>query len=476
MRKSVIALVPAFVLALALSAAAQEKPITTNKENKDTLRASVSGAVQLDYVWRSNELTAFTSSVAGGGAAASDSENTFEGYLAVRMDVELNDKVAAVVEFGTKRVDGGAILPWGTGIANPVQLREARVVISDFLTQGLKLGVGISDWTFDVRGKGNSFAFDMRHSQSLTRNVALGTNSQGATSLATSAGAPDELEPVGFWLNWSNNQITLDLILLPAVIEGGPASQDEALYAVDFWYALDSVGKGSKIGAILAASSFGGANFGSDTRIITFGAGADLKFLDGNLEVYGEFYFQFGDAGEVGGEVQHAKGRAFQLGALYTIPNNPIWLGINLTYVSGDGDTTDTKNVDRFVSYENINDLMILEDMYFGFDIDTNYMAIKISGGFAMSLGSGKENLRLDAILGIARALEDWVFGANNEDALGTELDLKAKWILTKQASIQLGVAFLFGSDILEQSMGGAGNNRSEDNTILYTLGAELKF
>jgi len=474
MRKSIIALIPAFVLALALSAAAQEKPITTNKENKDTLHASVSGTVQLDYVWRSNEMTAFTDSVGGGGALASDSENTFEGYLAIRMDVDLNDKVAAVVEFGTKRVDGGAILPWAIGAANPIQLREARVVVSDFLTQGLKFGVGISDWTFDVRGKGNSFAFDMRHSQTITRN--LGTNQQGLGSLGASAGNPDELEPVGFWFNWSNNQITLDLVMLPAVIEGGPASQDEALYAIDFWYNLDSVGKGSRVGAILAVSSFGGVNGGSNTDIFTFGVGGDLKFLEGNLELYAEVYFQFGGAGEVGGVNQKAKGVAFQLGAQYTIPNNPIWLGINLTYVSGDNDTTDTKNVDRFVSYENINDLMILEDMYFGFDIDTNYMAVKVSGGFAMSVGSGKENLHLDAIIGFAKAIEDWAFAAGNEDALGTELDLKAKWILTKQASIQLGIAFLFGSDILEASMGGAVNNRSENNTIMYTLGAELKF
>src|SRR5437773_5314142 len=132
MRKFSMALVPGFVLALALSAAAQEKPITTNKNNTDTLHVTVSGNVDLDYVWRSQELTGFTTSnffLSPTVPATSHAENTFEGYLAVRMDVDLNDKVTAVVEFGTKRVDGGTILDWGNATANVVQLREARVMV-----------------------------------------------------------------------------------------------------------------------------------------------------------------------------------------------------------------------------------------------------------------------------------------------------------------------------------------------------------
>ena len=480
MRKFTIATIPAFVLALALSAAAQEKPITTNKENKDTLKASVSGNVVLDYIWRSSEITSFNATAFGPLGVNQDAQNTFEGHLAIRMDVDLNDKVAAVVEFGTKRVDGGAILNWGDATADAIQLREARVVVSDFLTQGLKFGAGIADWSFDVRGKGSAMAFDPRHSQSALRNS--GVFEDGAGALAFRGGAtggagsgPEEMEPVGFWLNWTNQQITLEFVALMAVIEGGAASADEALYAIDFWYALDNVGKGSKVGAIIAV----GTGPGAHTSVYTFGGGADIKLMDGNLDVYGEFYVQFGEAGRNATGENDASGSAFQIGGTYTIPNNNIWFGLNLTYFSGDGDVAGggDDSVDRFMGYESISDLMILEDMYFGYDWDANYMAFKFSGGVALSLGAGKDNLRISGIIGIARTLEDVAFGGGvNEDALGTEVDIKAQWVLTKQASLNFAIAFLFGSDVLEQSMGGAANPDAEDNASLFTFGADLRF
>ncbi len=504
MRKFTIAVIPAFVLALALSAAAQEKPITTNKENKDTLRASVSGVVSLDYVWRSQEITGFTNNLASpapvggippGNPNVSQAENTFEGFLAIRMDIDLNDKVAAVVEFGTKRVDGGAILNWGNATANGIQLREAHVTISDFLTQGLKLGVGIADWTFDVRGKGNSFAFDPHHSQSFAKNRS--TVQDGNGSLAARAGQPEELEPVGFWLNWTNQQITLDLVMLPATLEGGAPTNDEALYAVDFWYNLDSIGKGSKVGAILSVVSLPATS----TSIFTIGGGADLKMMDGNLELFGEMYFQFGDAGTADGggagsvgfaipglavnDTAKAHGFAFQFGAQYTIPNNPIWFGLTFDYVSGDKDTGPDKKVNNFLSYENMNDLMIIEDMYLGLDWDANYFAVKLNGGVALSLGAGKENLRLSAIVGLTRTVKDVAFTpagslttADNTKKLGDEIDVKAEWVLTKQASLNFGVGFLLASDILNDSMqvGGATAKKADKTGIEYVLGAMLKF
>src|SRR5262249_15604072 len=153
---------------------------------------------------------------------------------------------------GTKRVDGGVINNWGNTFANGVVLREARITASDFMMSGLSLGAGISPWTFDVRGQGHSFAFDPRHSQSIRQD--LKTVQDGPGTLAAHAGDPNELQPVGFWLNYSgqNSPFSLDVVMLPAVIEGGPPSNDEALYAVDFWYKLDSVGKGSKVGGIIA--------------------------------------------------------------------------------------------------------------------------------------------------------------------------------------------------------------------------------
>src|SRR5438132_882888 len=100
----------AFILATAASALAQERPLSTTKEMDQTVRVTVTGEVDLDYVWRRQEITAFKGGVSGAGAPGnSDSENTFEGFVALRLNVELSDKVSAIIEVGTKRVDGGQI-------------------------------------------------------------------------------------------------------------------------------------------------------------------------------------------------------------------------------------------------------------------------------------------------------------------------------------------------------------------------------
>ncbi len=485
MRKSTLFLIPGFVLALALSARAQgEKPITTHKDNAETVKVTVSGRVVLDYVWRSAEMTAFTEDVGPGGPASSDSENTFEGYLGVAMNVDLSDKVSAVVEFGTKRVDAFAINEWGGFATQDIVLREARVNIADFVTSNLNLQIGVSTWMFDVRGRGSSFAFDPRHSQSFTRNagaIAGGRVADGPTALVARASTPDEVDPVGVWGKYSRESFTLDVVMLPAAIEAGPPSDDEALYAVDFWLGLDSVGKGSKVGGILALVS-GPTN---DTSVFTLGGGVDLMLMNGQLEVYGQIYFQFGNAGSViitgpGTDTLDAGGTAFNAGAVYNFGGDmQAWVGASITLISGDDDSaisTDDE-VSFFLSYENVNDLMILEDMYFGFDWDSNYFAIKFQGGLSFSLAGGKNNFALEGILGICKTAEDVEFGGTigSEDGLGNEFDVKARWTLTKQASLQAGVAFLMSSDILEQSMA-ASNSHQDDSAMLYTVGADLRF
>jgi hypothetical protein len=483
MKKSAI-LASSFVLALAASALAQEKPLTTNKDMTQTVKVTVTGALVLDYVWRSSEVTFATASIAPG--AGSDSENTFEGYFAARLNIDLSDKVAAVVEFGTRRVDAGAIDEWGSGVSEDIVLREAHVLLTDFLTQGLKAQIGIGTWTFDVRGRGNSFAFDLRHSASITKNIS--PFEDVTATLGTRTGAPDELDPVGVVLTYSRDALTLDFVLLPAVIEGGNPSADEGLAAVDFWYNLDSVGKGSRVGAILALMSFGdvgagvGSLSGSHSAVFTLGGGVDLKLMNGQLEVYGEIYLQFGDAGKIRGAATDsdldAGGMAFNAGAVYSFGGemNP-WVGASLTLISGDGDTVGGTDdtVDNFLAYDNVSDLIIIEDMYFGFDWDTNYFAIKFSGGLSLSVGA-KNNFGLEAILGITRTNEDVQFATSSEDALGTEFDVKAKWHVSKQATLQAAVGLLFGSDVLEEGMGGSANSDSDDSAMLYTIGADLRF
>jgi hypothetical protein len=481
------------LLALCLAAvpalAQGDRPVTSKKDMGDTVKVNVSGSVVLDYVWRSKEVTFFTEGFSAGPLTASDNENTFEGHAAVRIDAELSEKVSAVLELGTKRVDGG-INEWGNLGAEPIQLREAGVRISEILNPAISLHVGLSNWAFDVRGRGSAFALDPRHSQSIGRNLNVVEDVGGGAgdALTLRAGFPEEMEPVGTVITYARDQITVNLALLPAVIEGGNSNSDEALYALDFWYNLDSVGKGSRLGLVIARHSIGTLSGGglpgstSHTAFFTAGGGLDVMLMDGALELYGEAYFQFGDAGRAGADDIDAAGMAVQVGLEYRFAGDmKPWVGLNFTMVSGDSDdaatSTDT-DADAFMSYENVNDLAIIESMYLGFDWDSNYTAIKVSGGVALSVGAGKNNLEVSAILGFCRSGDDVDYGApvGGEDALGNEIDVKVRWILNKQAAITGTFAYLTGSDILEESMGGSANPDAEDNAMLYTLGVDLRF
>jgi hypothetical protein len=467
MRKFTPVLAACFVLALAAGAAAQEgKPITTSKDMTDTVKVTVSGSVVFDYVWRGREVAAFKAPF------RPEDTNTLEGEIGIRFNVDLSSQVSVVVEFGKERVDAGLVLPFLGNVQTNFQsivVRELHINIAEFLDPALRLQLGIPTWSFDVRGRGNSFAFDPRHSQEFVRNL---TNVEDGLLSLAARGVADELDPVGAWLQYKRQAFLVDFVFLPMVVEGGEPQQDEALYAVDFFYNLDD--KGSRVGAILALSSFAG----SDTSVFTLGGGATLRNLVPNLELYGEIYFQFGNAGTIGGTSLDAGGFAFQIGAQYQLPGEMApWVGANITWISGDGDDNPTDDeVGNFLSYENINDLLILEDMYFGYDWDANYFAIKLSGGLALSVGGGKNNLELSAILGITRTVEDVQFTSGGEDRLGNEIDVKARWILTKQASLHAAIALLFGSDVVEQSMEDLGVPGADDSTILYMLGADLRF
>lgn len=457
-------MIPTLLAALLLQSQ-DGKPLTTNAKMEETVKVTVTGEVELDYVWRRQEITAMSGGVSGTSSPGnSESENTFEGFVALRMTIDLSDQISTIFEIGTKRVDAGAINPYGLNAAGalPIQLREAVVIFKEFLWPELRMELGISRWNFDVRGRGSSFAFDPRHSQSFARNISAGSDGPG--TLAARASDPQELEPAGLWLRLARTLFTLDLVALPAVIEGGSAHNDESFYALDLLYKFGV--KESQIGLIVAVTN----DPGHRSTVYTYGGGLDWKGTE-DFDIYGEFYFQNGSNSGI-----KVGGHAFQLGAEYSIPGDVRpWVELNFTYMSGDGSPAPNGKSSAFNSYENIADLLILEDMYTGFDWDSNYRAVKLSGGVRLH-AQGKNDLKLRAIFGYAQTVQPVRFASGPTHRLGNEIDLTADLALTKQVTINFGIGFLFGSKVLLESMGGKGANDAERHTILFTLGTDLKF
>ncbi len=475
--------------------AAQERPVETLPGRPDTVKVLLSGNIELDYVNRSREVTAWIRSesnpTGNGAAATSDSENTFEGFVAVRLDVEVGP-TRFTLEFGTRRIDDNEIVNFQGDTQQDVLLRELRLLLPDLFMPGMSVTVGIPDWSYDIRGRGSALVFAPRRSATFTRNIdSLGdpTSEEIGEARLVEAGFPDELMPAGAVVVYNVGPWHLDLVILPAVVEEGAPTTDEAMYAFDIMFKLDEAG--SRIGAILAANAFASNNsvapdsLDQETALITIGFSVDLRdFLLKGLEVYGEFYLQTGDAGQVvvgaAEESIQANGRAAQIGFEYNhVVGNPmpVWFGANLTYYSGDGDdfAENDDNVDRFASYESVNDLIILESMYYGYDVDSNYRVIKLNAGARFTV-SRENDLRVDVLLGIARQNEDSNFGTSTEDALGNEVDVRVVLDLTKQVQFKGSFAILTGSDLVEESLRAGGSPDPDDSAWIFSLGTDVRF
>jgi len=496
-------------LALSASVQAQEKQVTTRKGNPDTARVFVSGNQTTDYINRDRELTAFTDSISNPNGASnttgSRSENTFEGEMGIRFTAELSNKVTAVVEVGTRRVDGnpdpvtgdGGINRFGEGEALTIKLKEAHVLLPVVIVPQLQVQLGITTWKFNPRGKGGTLAFDPRGSQTVTRNLdsddAPFNRRDDAVNRFAEAAFAEFAQPVGAVFTFQDGPLQLDLVLFPTVNdEGGDPSDDDQLYAIDGLMNLDSLGlgKGGRVGLIAALTAVrtDAVNFitpGGDegrTRMVTLGGGTTLQVLE-SLEAYFEGYIQTGKAGELlSGQRVAAGGHAIRVGVEWhhTVANPmPIWAGINFTHISGDKDNAGevlNRKASRFSAYESVNDLMILEDPYFGYDWDSNFQAIKVSGGISMTTVV-ENDLDLMFIVGITRAVNRVnVPTGGAENKLGDEVDLRATWHLTKQFAVRLSLAYLWGSTLLEKAMGGAANPNAGDTAFLFVLGWDLFF
>lgn len=468
---------PVLALAMAASAPAQEeKPLTTSKVNEQTVKVTVTGELDLDYVWRRAEIVAFTGGVSGASAPGNaSSENTFEGFVALGLNATLSDNVSATLEFGTKRVDGGKIQFFapstGKGsTALALKLREAHLTLDELFMPELHVQFGISTWMFNPRGDGDdSMAFDPRHSQRFNRNV--NGASDGPGTLALRAGDPEELEPVGLWVQWQRTSLSLDLVALPAVIEGGSPNSDEAFYALDLFYTMDR--KESRIGLIVSATH----DPGSRNLVYTYGGGVDWKGID-QWDIYAEAYFQNGRSSTptVAATSLHVGGYAFRAGAEYSLPGElRPKVGAGLIGYSGDRDAVANGKSSAFLSYENVHDLMILEDMYLGLDWDTNYRAAKITGSVELNARQ-KNDLKISIILGLTQTSQPVRFVNETTHKLGNEVDLKGEWDLTKQVALHAGAGFLFGSKVLQDSLGGPGTPNAERQTVLFTLGTDVRF
>jgi hypothetical protein len=313
-----------------------------------------------------------------------------------------------------------------------MNLGEAKVRWEGAMDAALDLEFGVLDYSFDLSGNNNPFLFDVGNSES-----AFGNGQSGDTGMpqSQSAGRVQALQAAGAVGHYDLGENTLDLMMFDL----SPVD-NETVFGMVYGMPLDTGDYSGDLGIVILNSKNDG---GSD--LMTWGGGGYLEGGDG-MKYYGEIYWQFGDYGTAGGPTISQSG-AYGLvaGIHYDIPedednNEAPWVDISIWDLSGDDDSTDNTN-SNFVSYEFNNDTLILEDAYYGLDIDTNYRAFKIKGGMNLSPEWSVQGLFAYATLNKNRG--GGASNGNTSSKLGDEFDVRATYRATDYLTFYINAGTL---------------------------------
>ena len=193
------------------------------------------------------------------------------------------------------------------------------------------------------------------------------------------------------------------------------------------------------------------------SRIWTFGLGSTVKATK-SLEVFAEAYGQGGtywnnynpavDPSNISTQAKTIMQQAFGgYGGFKYTAEKSAWkpyFGIEWWWLSGDPDRTDRKQ-QNFISYEDVDDTIILEENNYGLDMDTNYSAMKFRAGFKpardwelnLLLGNFRTGRKIEANAGL---------GYRGYEKIGDEFDIQIKWDYTEDITFRAGAGFLWNA------------------------------
>jgi hypothetical protein len=472
----------AAMMVLAPFAAAQGGPAVTGVPGeKSALSLSLYGELDLQMRYGNSGF------MAGNGLGANDPFWIGSPKLTLGLEAKLADKASAVIELMTPRVLGGTPVNYfgsenSGGAAIEVEVRKAYLKLPELIVSDLTVTFGIQEVVFDIVGNNNPLVIALGRAESATAEWAkLGSSSVPGNAF-------DELPAGGIRLDY-NLGAAGTITAFHMIVQLGNLQDMEAITGVDVMYKVTEKTTVEGLVALIngAAQSGTGAmpdlsGKNSEIWLLGIGAASNGEFVD-NLKLFGQAYFNTGTYGsftDVADNTQDVKARGymFDFGANYQLAD-VAWkpaFGIEYLHVSGVKSTDlDNKKYSGFVSYEDNNDLIVIEDKEFGFDIDQNYRAIKIRASATGDVaGPVKDNFTLEALVGIT-SLVNKVTDVNGkkEGDLGTELDIKASWMASKQVKVYAGTGILFGSDVLKNVIDPA---IKESTAFTLFVGTNVRF
>lgn len=482
---------------------------------------SLSGGIDAPYTYRSKEINTFLN---GGGLTSSDF--LLSPLVIIDTKWETKGKVLGAVRFQNYRLTNTTAVPAALGTTNPCDfgagvninpaISQAYIKVAELFSPKLTMTYGIQDLQLTLR-KGEG-AFFMHPAGSLTpsgqlpldMNIAM----RGLVACPTRVKGASEFS--GFNFNYGSmkdENYAVEVFwgkTMETSLAVGAKRNEDLLFGVNVDYKLPGDNNVAKV----LLSKFNNPSTNMD--IMTIGVGADYFGATPNLELYGEVYMQSGTASNNG---NNAAGKpcdvdqaatAFRLGGRYDIANNPLkpWAGLSYWAISGGDDSSIYKKGsvkytenNHFISYEDFQSTLILEDSLWGLNLNSNYTAIKIEGGITTSLTLGGEktdvDLRIlfgmfsfDTVPYIRNAGPDGFLYVGADDTvdksktgIGTEIDIVAILHYTENLSFTLGLGMLSGSDFFGgidvDNTNNSATKKDTDNfdsMTLVTIGLNLKF
>ncbi len=499
--------------------------VTTNDVRGHAMHITIGGGIDIDSVWRDDSLVGVLEREGATGRTfvdESDSDSFFSPRVWLRFDAYMSDHVSAVIEMNNERLFTdleSAIQPgeslttlgfgwgasaqggvfgggYGANTAIPVTIQQAYLQVDDFLFEHFSVRFGIQDFVVDLRGNGNPTLIGFRPEgaeKAFISPIQESFSADGSryamgpiTGAAGQGIYRSEEEAGGLRFTYSADEHMHFDVWTFNLWETGFDHYDEWFYGIMAKY---NVPDSPSVITLLYSTT---SNDSDNNRINTIGPGVDYWW--DSLEVYGEYYYQWGEYGYSGaltggrdGDIDHESWAGY-LGARYNFDMScSPWVDVQYAYVDGDDgdhDDDDDENAD-FVSYEDNDSLMIIEDNLYGLDVDSNYWKAQFNAGIALCLQHEKdltisltyayvENVtdpdRLD--------LADGAEGFSQAEPLGHEVDVKFLWQYSDSLTFDLAWAGLFEGEFWS-SNGSVDQDPSQeigDNMYIISVGATVKF
>jgi len=429
----------------------QEMSLSGDVKPLRAIRITLSGEARFDFVYRSDKYfdAALGDAITGAAgsplgwdssttAGANGSDSFVMPWISLNIDTQLSEDVNAMITLETP-FDEWAENVGGSGSGRQLDVEQAYVRWIGAFVPDLTLVIGIQDYTVDFAGNGEPFFIDVSEAESAFGNPTGGTSDFGSPQ-STSSGLPSSQEAAGALGQVQLGDVELDLFYF-VLDETFRDDEDEAMFGAVLDYVFETQSWNGTLGVLVVDLQ----NTPSSS-LWTYGGGGHLETASRDFRIYGEAYGQFGKyQNNLSGFGDITQSRSFGAfgGLRYHIGGQGEmrpWFDVSYWEISGDDRGNDDEN-GNFVSLEGNNSTIVVEDNYYGLDIDTNYRAIK--GKTGMNLTNDWSLEALYAFFEFQDNSNGLAGNNTTRDKLGEEIDVNVNFRATDYLSFRLGSGWL---------------------------------